>query len=163
MDKVSAPLHARLAPHPALYPGQVARRALFHLSWRIMQSHPLFLKMAVCFYAHDVRALLRYTKLDPTLRLIYPDVRRHDIRAMRLLFRYLLDMNVMDEIHHIRMPVLVFAGERDPIIPYRHQREYALNLPNCRFCSIPGTGHVPFAERPEVFEETFINWLHGLD
>lgn len=139
--------------------GRLVRRGLFHAAWRILQSHLFFLRLAVRFYAHDTRALLRYPHLDETLRAIFPDVKRHDIEAMRLLFRYLLDMSLTDEIDRIRMPVLVIAGEKDPIIPYRHQRKYALALPDCRFCSLPGTGHVPFAERADEFERVFTSWL----
>lgn len=139
--------------------GHVLRRLIFYSVWRAMQLHRAFLKLAVMFYACDTRALLRYPLLDPTLDGIFPDVRRHDIEAMRLLFRYVLDMNVEDELHRIRQPVLVFAGECDPIVPYDHQRHYARALPACTFCSLPGAGHVVFAERAEAFERQFIDWL----
>lgn len=139
--------------------GHFFRRFIFYTAWRAMQLHPLFLKLAVLFYACDTRALLRYPSLDPTLRLIFRDVRHHDIEAMRLLFRYVLDMDVTDELHRIRQPVLAFAGECDPIVPFSHQRYYASALSHCTLCTLPGAGHVVFAERPQEFEQRFIAWL----
>lgn len=143
--------------------GHLLRKALFHTSWWVMQRHVIFLKMATMFYARKWKQLLSYPPLDPTLRDIFPDVRRHSISGQRALFRYLLEMNLMDEIDDIHLPVLVVAGDRDPIIPYAHQREYAKRLGNATFLSLPGVGHVAFAEAPREFEEAILNWLARYD
>ena len=143
--------------------GELIRRSLFHLSWWIMQRHVFFLKLATIFYARRWRKLLSYPPLDPTLRDIFPDVRRHSIRGQREMFRYLLDMNLMDEIDGIDTPVLVIAGQRDPIIPYEHQRAYAERLPNAEFLSLEGVGHVAFAEAPEIFRRALLTWFHRYD
>ncbi|NJB86381.1 pimeloyl-ACP methyl ester carboxylesterase [Lewinella marina] len=143
--------------------GRGLRRAIFHLSWWVMQRHVFFLKVATLFYARRWRHLLRYPPLDPTLAAIFPDVRRHNIRDQRALFRYLLDMDLMDEIEDIQTPTLVIAGDRDPIIPYEHQCAYAGRLPNCEFLSLEGVGHVSFAEAPETFRHAVLNWLVQYD
>jgi pimeloyl-ACP methyl ester carboxylesterase len=143
--------------------GQVVRRAIFHASWWIMQRHVGFLKLATLFYARRWRRLLRYPDLDPTLRAIFPDVRQHDIEGQRALFRYLLDMNLMDEIDHIHTPTLVIAGDRDPIIPYDHQRAYAERLPNAELMTLTGVGHVAFAEAPRRFRGAIRDWLERHD
>lgn len=139
--------------------GRLIRKAIFHLGWRLMCLHPFFLKMAVLLYAADQRALLRYKYLDETIRNIFPDVRRHPVEKIRQLFRYLIDMNVLDEIAKIKMPVLVIAGEADPIIPYEHQRRCAEVLPNSQFLSLPGAGHVALGERPDVVEGAIVDWV----
>ena len=143
--------------------GQFLRKAVFHMSWWVMQRHVLFLKLATILYARRRRQLLRYPLLDPTLRNIFPDVKRHNIQAQRALFRYLLKMNLMDEIDLIHTPVCAIAGTRDPIIPFDHQREYASRLRNGTLVELAGAGHVTFAEAPEVFRRTILNWLAAHD
>ncbi len=139
--------------------GELIRRAMFRLSWWVLQRHVLFLKLATIFYARRWRRLLSYPYLDPTLRDIFPDVRRHSISGQRAMFRYLLDMDLMDEIDHIHTPVLVIAGTLDPIIPYAHQRDYAERLPNAELVSLEGAGHVAFAEAPGEFRRAVLSWL----
>lgn len=143
--------------------GEFLRRTVFHLSWWVMKRHVFFLKLATIFYARRWRQLLRYPFLDPTLRDIFPDVRRHNVAGQRHMFRYMLDMNVWDEIDHITAPVLVIAGDRDPIIPYAHQRACAHRLPHAKFLSLPGVGHVAFAEAPEAFRNAVMGWLAAHD
>lgn len=143
--------------------GHFFRKMIFHMGWRTMQLHPFFLRQAVKLYACNTEALLSYPQLEPTLQLIFPDVRRHSIEHMRMLFRYLTDMNVMDEIRRVDMPVLVLAGDCDPIIPFDHQQAYARALPQSEFHAIPNAGHVLFAEAPELFERLFLEWLQRLE
>lgn len=139
--------------------GRFLRKSLFHLSWWVMQRHVSFLKVATLFYARKWKRMLRFPPLDPTLEAIFPDVRQHSVSGQRSLFRYLLEMNLLDETHNITCPVLVIAGEKDPIIPYAHQRECAAHFVNGQLVSLPGVGHVAFAEAPERFEEAVLNWL----
>ncbi|WP_116126552.1 alpha/beta fold hydrolase [Lewinella sp. IMCC34183] len=143
--------------------GELIRRAMFHTSWWILQRHVFFLKLATIFYARRWRRLLAYPPLDPTLRDIFPDVRRHPVAGQRHMFRYLLDMDLLDEIENIHTPTLVIAGDRDPIIPYPHQREYAARLPRGEFLSLEGVGHVAFAEAPRAFKDAVLRWLARFD
>lgn len=139
--------------------GRRFRKWLFHRGWGVVSWHRWTLKLAVAAYACDIRALYRFPALDATLRAIYPDVRRHDPEAMRQLFRWLLAMNWLDEVHRIQLPVLVLAGECDPIIPYTHQKRYARQLPQVTFIALAQTGHVPFAEAPGRVESALVAWL----
>ena len=143
--------------------GHLLRKAVFYTSWWVMQQHVFFLKLATVFYARRWRQLLQYPLLDPTLRAIFPDVSRHSIAGQQAMFRYLLKMDLLDETDRIAAPTLFVAGERDPIIPYDHQRECARRLSNSQFVSLPGVGHVAFAEAPEAFRSSILSWLaaHG--
>lgn len=139
--------------------GRVLRKFLFWSSWKVLQSHVFFLRQAVKFYACKDKELQAYEPLKPTLQLMFSDVAQHDIEGMRAWFRYLLFMNLCDEIKDINCPVLAFAGSCDPIIPYQHQTEYAAALPNCRFVKLDGVGHVALAEAPEIFKRELVSWL----
>lgn len=139
--------------------GHWLRRAAFRGSWWVMQRHVIFLKLATIFYARRWRELLAYPALDPTLSNIFPDVRRHSVIGQRALFRYLLEMNLLDEVEDIDLPVLVIAGTKDPVIPYTHQEAYAKRLSQGRFVALEGVGHVAFAEAAEAFRRVLLEWF----
>jgi pimeloyl-ACP methyl ester carboxylesterase len=50
----------------------------------------------------------------------------------------------------IECPALVVWGERDPYLPARFGAAYAERLPNAELLALPGVGHWPWVERPEV-------------
>ncbi len=50
----------------------------------------------------------------------------------------------------ITAPTLVVAGEQDMLIPACYARRMAQEIPGSEFVSIPGCGHNPFTEQPEV-------------
>jgi len=139
--------------------GNFARKLLFHFTFRVLQSHVFFLKFATLTYSRAWWKLLRFPALDPTLRAVFPDVKNHSIAAQQAFCRYLLDMNLLDELDNIQAPVLVMAGEKDPIIPVEHQIEYATRLPRGHLVLFSGTGQVCFGESPELFEKTLLEWL----
>ena len=138
----------------------VSQRA-FHLGWRFLQSSVAALRFVVRFYAADRDALARYAPLLPTLRLIFQDVKRHDRRAMRHLFHWLLSLDVTDEAAAIRCPVLVMAGDRDPIVPYRHQVKFVEQLPKGILMTFEGAGHLVFAERPAQFKAGLLYFIRA--
>ena len=134
----------------------------FHMAWRFLQSSPAALRFVVRFYAADKAALAAYEPLQPTLDLIFPDVAAHNRRAMRHLFRWLLSLDVTDEAHRITCPVLVMAGDRDPVVPYRHQVRYAEALPKGILQTYEGAGHLLFAERPEQFKASLLYFIRAM-
>ena len=139
--------------------GNFLRKALFRTGYWIMQRHRIFYKLATLTYARRWGALLRYPALDATIRNVFADVRHHSIAGQRAWFRYLLGMNINDELTAVRCPVLVAAGTADPVIPYAHQEEYAAALPNATLLRLEGVGHVPFAEAPERFRAALLEWF----
>jgi pimeloyl-ACP methyl ester carboxylesterase len=68
-------------------------------------------------------------------------------RAHRRLFR------------DVEAPVLMMHGEADPIIPVRWARTSAAANPGWRFHALPGVGHMPQAERPDVVAKLLLEWL----
>jgi pimeloyl-ACP methyl ester carboxylesterase len=51
----------------------------------------------------------------------------------------------------IGAPALVLAGAEDRAIPPSVQRKIAGILPNSRYEEVPGSGHVVYLERPDLF------------
>ncbi len=52
----------------------------------------------------------------------------------------------------LSVPALVVWGEEDPWFPVRFGEAYAERLPGARLERIPGAGHWPWRERPDVVE-----------
>jgi pimeloyl-ACP methyl ester carboxylesterase len=57
-----------------------------------------------------------------------------------------------EELHAIRAPVLVMAGDRD-VIPLEHTVALYRSLPASRLCILPNTGHDTMGQRPALFNE----------
>jgi pimeloyl-ACP methyl ester carboxylesterase len=50
----------------------------------------------------------------------------------------------------IKAPVLLVWGEKDGFIPVSNATDYTRNLTNCTLALLPGLGHVPFEEAPDI-------------
>ena len=56
-----------------------------------------------------------------------------------------------DAYRHIRTPVLILTGEQDRAIPPWQQAKLLDILPNSRQIVLPGSGHMTYMERPDIF------------
>ncbi|GAA3815152.1 hypothetical protein GCM10022226_39950 [Sphaerisporangium flaviroseum] len=61
----------------------------------------------------------------------------------------------------ITAPVLLMHGERDRLVPISAAREAASRNPNWRFESLPGIGHVPQLEAPDLVADLLLDWLES--
>ena len=61
----------------------------------------------------------------------------------------------------VMQPVLTVHGTKDRNAPYGAGREWAQKLPNARLLTIPGSGHLPFAEYPEIVMPALRDFLSG--
>jgi pimeloyl-ACP methyl ester carboxylesterase len=62
----------------------------------------------------------------------------------------------------IQVPVLVIAGEEDPIAPAAGMREMADAIPGARFVLIPEAGHVAPLEQPDAVNTAIGEFLRKL-
>jgi pimeloyl-ACP methyl ester carboxylesterase len=60
----------------------------------------------------------------------------------------------------IRNPTFVMVGELDGATPAPLARELASGIPGAGFMEIPGCGHCPQLEKPDVFIDTVEKFLH---
>ena len=52
-----------------------------------------------------------------------------------------------------RVPVTVVTGERDRLVPARLGAELAAEIPGAQLVMVPGAGHVPMLERPDIVND----------
>jgi proline iminopeptidase len=62
----------------------------------------------------------------------------------------------------LRIPALVVVGSEDWVTPPVAARRLAEGLPDARLVIVPGAGHFPFSEEPELFLEAVRAFLAGL-
>jgi pimeloyl-ACP methyl ester carboxylesterase len=48
------------------------------------------------------------------------------------------------------VPTLVIAGEKDRLLPAKHARRIAAEVPHARLLELRGAGHCPMLEQPEA-------------
>ena len=62
----------------------------------------------------------------------------------------LMEMDLRHAVPRVRVPALVLVGELDRVTPPAGAIALAGALPDGRFVLIPGSGHIPMLEAPEV-------------
>ncbi|TVR24074.1 MAG: alpha/beta hydrolase [Anaerolineaceae bacterium] len=131
----------------------------FRAALRVMAVHPAIFKAAVSLYAHDRRALYRHPPTLPTLSAMYHHAARLDASAMRQYFYRLRRIDISANLGHITAPMLVIAGQYDPIVPPSQSRRIAEAVPNSRLVLIDGAGHLPMSERAADYDRAMSDWL----
>jgi len=71
-----------------------------------------------------------------------------------------LDLNaVSDAIRRVHAPTLLIWGSRDGAVDPRSAEPLRRSLPSCRLEVLPGVGHLPFEECPEVFNRLVLDFI----
>jgi pimeloyl-ACP methyl ester carboxylesterase len=68
-------------------------------------------------------------------------------------------LDLRPDLPSIRQPVLLIAGEKDPIAPVTHAEMIRQGLPNAGLAILEGCGHVPSYTHPELFAEVIRDFL----
>jgi pimeloyl-ACP methyl ester carboxylesterase len=84
-------------------------------------------------------------------------------RALGTQLRALLRSEVEPAHYQIPVPTLVVAGEHDALIPNCYARLMAEKIPGSRFVLLPGAGHNPMSEIPDVALPMISRFLHSGD
>jgi pimeloyl-ACP methyl ester carboxylesterase len=67
--------------------------------------------------------------------------------------------NLLDDLHNITVPVLVFVGDEDFICgPESEAKRIHERIPSSRLVIIQGSGHFPWIEQPKEFYKAFDQW-----
>lgn len=57
------------------------------------------------------------------------------------------------------LPVLLIWGEEDTTVPFKHSHTLVKLIPQVEFHPIPGAGHIPHYEKPEIVNPILIDFL----
>ena len=101
-----------------------------------------------------------YTRVPPSAGYFKRAIRNP---AMRLFFieTELGRLDLLRELHRIKCPILIAAGEDDPITPIGDMNDIAAALPQdlVRFEGFAGAGHGVFHDRPEAFFRVLCDFI----
>lgn len=103
----------------------------------------------------------------PEFQVEYPDLmqaRREaflktDPEVFHAACVQLAELDLRDQLHKVKVPVLVVVGEHDEATPPSMSHELAAGLPDARLRMIPGCAHVPQLQSPKLFLETIGDFL----
>lgn len=62
-------------------------------------------------------------------------------------------------LQEIRLPTLVICGAADTSTDARHHKSISDRIAGSEYHALPGTGHLPNVERPELFNRILTDWL----
>ncbi|MGL4554456.1 MAG: alpha/beta fold hydrolase [Gemmataceae bacterium] len=68
-------------------------------------------------------------------------------------------LDLRPELASVRQPVLLVAGDRDPVAPVAHAQMVRQGLPSGGLAILEGCGHVPAYTHPELFAEVIRDFL----
>jgi pimeloyl-ACP methyl ester carboxylesterase len=77
----------------------------------------------------------------------------------QVLTEGLAAFDVTARVGEIDLPTLVVVGERDRVIPAAEGRALAAKLPHAEVVTLPGVGHLGYAERPPDFNAAVLGFL----
>jgi pimeloyl-ACP methyl ester carboxylesterase len=85
-----------------------------------------------------------------------PVVTANDFRACNAF-------DVIDQVPHINLPVLVLSAVHDALTPVKYANWLAANINGARHDSIDGAGHMSPIEQPEAFNAAISHFLETVD
>jgi pimeloyl-ACP methyl ester carboxylesterase len=89
----------------------------------------------------DEATITRYRDM-----LLGPGDRRATIARMRQAMLH----DPEPVLRTIQTPTLILWGEQDALIPFSNAADYVRVMPHATLAALPGLGHVPFEEAPDV-------------
>jgi len=73
--------------------------------------------------------------------------------------RAMVALDLREALPAVRSSVLVAAGEEDELTSPEHAASIARLIPNSRLVTLPGSGHVPCLEVPDLMASTIRDWV----
>jgi pimeloyl-ACP methyl ester carboxylesterase len=129
------------------------------------------LSLLLARYLGGSSPLLDYSYADPAritderraLTGIPRQMANWDVAWAALLNHSLTDpVGISEHLVDVTQPVLVITGAKDQVVPVQDSRATAEELPNASLAVLPGCGHLPQEECPELVEQVVNDWLAAL-
>jgi 3-oxoadipate enol-lactonase len=105
-----------------------------------------------------------FRSANPARAYLYEQLTAFNPALDPLLAQKLVSAQILippDRLKAITCPTLVLAGELDPIWPPSTLEGIAGLLPNALYKVFPGSGHSPYFEQPEAFNEALRAFIAG--
>lgn len=141
--------------------GRFGRKA-FAAGYRVLTSQPWLFEQ--CLLAHAAKRVdLRSPAVAAQLRSAAQDAQRQDAGVMAELFARIRQFDIRPLLPTIRVPVVIAAGDHDPIIPFQHTHAVASAIPQAELVTFQGAGHLFHLECPDLFHALLTDWVAKQD
>ena len=107
----------------------------------------------------DLKAMAKHPKMDEIVKINWDAVQAGNPMQLYPYFRYMFHTDISDWLPEIETETLILHGSVDRVIIPQHAEHMDKQLPNSRLQWIDGSGHLPFVERSQLFEQYITDWL----
>jgi pimeloyl-ACP methyl ester carboxylesterase len=115
---------------------------------------------------HSIEVSSRFGYADSTSQSVVDEVNRINggCDAKVIYKDWIADdsCDFLSRIGKIDVPTLAICGDQDPLTPVKYHEYLRDRMPNCKLAVIENSGHWPFAENPDAFDQEIIRFLDGL-
>ncbi len=137
-------------------------RKLAQLNLYLLPRVPAVAGTILASMVEDKAASRAWPQSPASLKAAMDGLRKGNASDYVHLLANLTDLDVGASAGKIRQPCLVIHGENDPVVPFAQAQLLARLIPHAERAFYPGVGHLPFAERPQRFEQDLGNWLRRI-
>ncbi len=134
-------------------------KTAFKTTYKLAGVHRSFFEWSLKFYTADAHSLYTYPNFKKIVDINYSKFKNLDLNAMVHYFCRMPDIDISSILSHITAPTLAIAGDRDPIVPPAQSRLIAAKIPDADLAVISDSGHTPFLERPDAYQNALESWL----
>lgn len=128
--------------------------------YRLTQLSLRFIQFGIASaYSGNPRAYIHNPVAEAAVRRWHSSYARSQIRNLATLLLTLRTCDIRAEVSQIACPVLIIAGERDPVVPSFQARWLARHLPQAQLYLIPEVGHLPQWEDATTVEGLLRGYL----
>jgi 3-oxoadipate enol-lactonase len=102
-----------------------------------------------------------FPQREPARTFLYQQITAWNVRRPANLGAQLEMVHYAAPIVEQRIPTLFVTGEDDTLIPPRLVERIVRQIPQARFVVIPETGHSPYFEKPEEWNQVVLEFLQS--
>jgi 3-oxoadipate enol-lactonase len=102
-----------------------------------------------------------FPQREPARAFLYQQITAWNVRRPANLGAQLEMVHYAAPIVEQRIPTLFVTGEDDTLIPPRLVERIVRQIPQARFVVIPETGHSPYFEKPEEWNQVVLEFLQS--
>lgn len=121
--------------------------------------HPTVTQWALGSFVTDRPAFTRRPTFASEFASGYTYYKKMHPGSIWPYFQMMPQVDLVYRLLRIAAATLVITGDKDPIVPPEQSQLIASRVPNSQLAVIPGAGHLPMMERPQMYAQTIHEWF----
>lgn len=100
-------------------------------------------------------------KRDLLFEFVTRQIWQTDQSVMAHRFRLVEELNLENQLHHIKTPTLVLTGDRDVLVSSSSLQPLCDEIPDVRLARLPNCGHLAFVTKPDLIVKKVEEFLQS--